>query len=521
MGGMPLVVLSALRAANNGSSVVVATSSEVEDEILADTVRAHGLECIRGSLNDVHSRFLMATKDMAEDAWVVRLTADNCFPDGDFINSLVDQATERGLEYLGTSSPADGLPYGLSAEVFTVRALRSVAGEGLSEGDREHVTPAIRRRYGAAQAQFEVTPRAQLHCTVDTKNDYFRLLELFSQIDEPLKISWQALCDRLAMQEGAARFRIPWKQHQSGIVGAITLGTAQIGIQQYGRVNTKGQPSHEEAYQLLDTAVRHGVTHIDTASAYGDAEQRIGAHLSSGLYAEPTIITKLDPLVDLAEDASADVVANAVEASVYQSLHALQVRQLPVLMLHRWSHYRSHGGWIWKTLCRLKAEGLICQLGASVSRPTEAIEALEEANIIHLQIPFNLLDHRWRTESFRDARGKRPDVVIYGRSAYLQGILIADAEAWPAGEGYDAAQVVDQLDSLVQDFGRQSRADLCIAYVQASSLVDSIVMGVETVSQLRENLSLVGLPPLTENEVELVEHTFNDAPEWLLDPSQW
>ncbi len=521
MGGMPLVVLSALRAANTGSSVVVATSSEVEDEILADTVRAHGLKCIRGSLNDVHSRFLVASEDMDDDEWIVRLTADNCFPDGAFIASLVDQAIERGLQYLGTSSPADGLPYGLSAEVFTVRALRAVSKTNLSESDREHVTPAIKREFGAEVARMEAASWPQLRCTVDTKSDYFRLLTLFSEIPAPLQTAWRELCEQLARQAGAAQFRIPWKQHPSGIVGAITLGTAQIGIQQYGRVNSKGQPSHKEAYQLLDTAVRHGVTHIDTASAYGNAEQRIGAHLSAGLAAEPTIITKLDPLADLADGATTVEVINAVEASVYKSLHALQVSQLPVLMLHRWNHYSSHGGLIWKTLCRLQEEGAIRQLGASVSSPMEAIEALEEASVTHLQIPFNLLDHRWRSESFQVARASRPDVVVYGRSAYLQGILIAEADAWPTGEGYDAKQIVGKLDSLVKYFGRKGRADLCIAYAQASDLVDTIVMGVETIAQLNENLLLGCQPPLSQSEVQLVNDTFCDAPVCLLDPSQW
>lgn len=521
LGGYPLVVLSALRAANTGMQVVVATSEEKEDKILADVVTEQGLVCVRGSLNDVYSRILKVTNDMADDEWVIRLTGDNCLPDGDFIGSLLNQAVERKLEYLGTSSPADGLPYGLSAEVFTVRALRSVAGNEMTANDREHVTPAIRREYGAAQAKFTSESWAHLRCTVDTKSDYFRLLELFTSITDPVGISWQDLCERLFAQEDIAKFRIPWKQHPQGIVSAITLGTAQIGIKQYGRVNTNGQPSHENAFRLMDMAARYGITHIDTARVYGDAEKRIGLNLDLGLFVEPILITKLDPLVDLSEGAHKNDVIRWVKASVYRSLYELHKNELAVLMLHRWSHYHSHGGQIWQTVCRLKDEGVIRQLGASVSRPEEAIEALREPLITHLQIPFNILDHRWRSESFKMAREERPDVVVYSRSAYLQGILISDAETWPIGEGFEAAKIVDRLDALVHQLGRQSRADLCLAYLRASAVVDSIVVGVETLDQLEENLSLVCLPQLTQNEVEHVEDTFNDAPEWLLDPSRW
>jgi aryl-alcohol dehydrogenase-like predicted oxidoreductase len=60
----------------------------------------------------------------------------------------------------------------------------------------------------------------------------------------------------------------------------------------------------------------------------------------------PTIITKLSPLASLAEDAGEDAVRAAVEASVYQSIHNLRLRSLPVLMLHRWAHHDSHAGQI-------------------------------------------------------------------------------------------------------------------------------------------------------------------------------
>ena len=520
IGKLPLVALSALRAANTGLSTVLATSEETEDDLLAAVAKEHGVACIRGSLSDVYSRFLVATQDLQEDDWVVRLTADNCFPDGHFIEALIQQADNRELHYLGTSSPLDGLPYGMSAEVFTVSALRSVAGD-LSDLDREHVTPAIRRKYGAAVASVQGSDKAQLRCTIDTSADYFRILALFSKMGDPLGVSWKQLCEDLEKLGDAPQFRIPWKAHSQGVIGKITLGTAQLGLSQYGRVNQTGRPSDEEAFKILDVAVRHGITHMDTASAYGDAEDRIGALVATGLYTEPTIITKLSPLANLAEDAPWRVVEKWVEASIYKSAHALRKQTLPIVMLHRWSHYRSHSGQVWNALKGLKARRVIGQLGASVYSPEEAIEALQDPLITHLQIPFNIIDHRWRSGKFEAERLRRPDVIVYARSAYLQGILLAGKEHWPLRKGFDPDDLLARLDQLVTQFGRQNRADLCIAYLQGASIVDSLAMGVETVSQLEDNLLLAMLPPLHSSEMLVVEHTFNDTPEWLLDPSQW
>ncbi|MGJ8652860.1 MAG: aldo/keto reductase [Opitutaceae bacterium] len=520
IGGYPLVVLSALRAANTGLPLVLATSTTEEDGILARTAEEHGIRCVRGSLEDVFGRFLLATEDLPDDAWVVRLTGDNCFPDGTFVEALVAQADSAGCDYLGTSSPDDGFPYGLSAEVFRVKALRAVAGD-LSAFDREHVTPAIKRAYGARLAEFEGPSHSHLRCTIDTKTDYFRMLSLLSEVKDPISVPWADLCEQLAGEANAPSFRIPWLAHKQGLLGKLTLGTAQLGLPSYGRVNKSGKPADKEAFRLLDTAVRYGITHLDTASAYGDAESRIAHLAAGGLYTEPTVITKLDPLDSLPDDASEGEIVKWVEAAVFRSAHALQKKVLPVLMLHRWSHYRAHGGLIWKTLEGLKEAGVIGRLGASVYHPEEAIEALKVPLITDLQIPFNLLDHRWRSGAFAKAKAARADAVVYSRSAYLQGLLVSDPEHWPQRSGFDANEWVSRIEAIRAQLNRESRADLCIAYLMATPLVDSIVIGVETVKQLEENLKLSRLPELTRAELEMVEDSFTDAPEWLLDPSQW
>ena len=55
----------------------------------------------------------------------------------------------------------------------------------------------------------------------------------------------------------------------------IALGSVQWGLD-YGISNKKGIPSEDELSRILSFADKSGIKLLDTASAYGDAETRIG-----------------------------------------------------------------------------------------------------------------------------------------------------------------------------------------------------------------------------------------------------
>ena len=53
------------------------------------------------------------------------------------------------------------------------------------------------------------------------------------------------------------------------------LGTANFGMN-YGITNSKGTLKLNSISQILDYAQKNGVSYIDTARAYGDAEKNLG-----------------------------------------------------------------------------------------------------------------------------------------------------------------------------------------------------------------------------------------------------
>lgn len=300
----------------------------------------------------------------------------------------------------------------------------------------------------------------------------------------------------------------------------LTLGTAQLGLE-YGIANVTGKPKRPEAIALVRQAVADGVTSIDTARAYGDAESRIGEALADGIIDSVQVITKLDPLDDLGPDESEENVRLAVETSILRSCQALRTQYLSTLLLHRWKHRTMYNEVIWRKLLELKEEGIIKQLGASVCNPEEAIKAIADPDLEHIQVPFNVLDRRWKISQFPQMASQKNGVVVHARSVLLQGVLSADASVWYKVAGNQGITWSRKLDRLVKEFGRESRADLCFAYVRAQTWIDSVVVGVETLSQLQENLKLFQKLPLTDDECQRVESELAGAPEDVLNPAKW
>jgi aryl-alcohol dehydrogenase-like predicted oxidoreductase len=301
----------------------------------------------------------------------------------------------------------------------------------------------------------------------------------------------------------------------------FVLGTAQLGTA-YGIANTAGCPSESAAVALVHAALRCGVQDFDTARAYGQAEHRLGLALGDVAAPSPRIVTKLSPLIGIEADAApAHAVAQA-RASLGESRLALRRHRLDSLLLHRAGHRTAWGGAVWRLLKEEKATGAVGTLGVSVQSPDELGAALRDPDVGHVQLPFNLLDHRWGEAGADASLAVRPDVVVHVRSALLQGLLTgAPASIWPAIPGVDAADLRTRLLQAVARFDRLNMIDLCLAHVRSMSWVDGIVVGAETIAQLEELAACFARPPLTAAENATLREILPRVPEALLNPALW
>ncbi|MBY0406174.1 MAG: aldo/keto reductase [Rickettsiales bacterium] len=299
----------------------------------------------------------------------------------------------------------------------------------------------------------------------------------------------------------------------------LCFGTVQLGMP-YGAANRTGLPSEAEAQALIREALERGVTLFDTAQAYGEAEMRLGGMHATIAAHGAEVITKLAPLV-LDEGEAISGLEARVEAHIHASRRRLQLEVLPYVLLHRVAHLTEYGGCIWRRLLALQAQGFIGRLGVSVATPAEVVEAISMPEVTCVQVPFHILDGRMARTGALTALAKRPDVLVFVRSVFLQGVLAQPAEQWPMLPAAKASQMAALLDGWVKEFGRESRADLCLAYTRAQGWVDVIVLGMETQAQLRQNVALFETAPLDRYACEAIAARVPDLPEDFLNPALW
>jgi spore coat polysaccharide biosynthesis protein SpsF (cytidylyltransferase family)/aryl-alcohol dehydrogenase-like predicted oxidoreductase len=518
--GTPLAVLCAQRLGSTGREVILATSTDASDDLLTRLANREGLKTFRGSLVNVLDRFLECTADMADDDIVVRATADNPVPDGVFVDRLIQAFGAAGESYLGSSWPDDGLPLGLSAEVFSAGALRQAARARRDPYGDEHVTPHLRELAGAGgivpRGTFFDTDRSDLRVTIDTLDDYLAMAAAFRCVNDGRRASWRELIDVVAQSRA---HRVALKRVGQQPYSGITLGTAQLGMI-YGITNALGRPDDDEALAIFGAALESGITQLDTARAYGDAERRIGGLLQRWPGYPMGVVSKLSPLSDLPDDAPRSLVERAVDESIYGSCRDLGRARIDAILFHRCADMFRWNGAALERLAEHLAGGAIGAIGVSVYTPTEASSALRDSRITQLQIPFNLLDQRWLEPEFQQVCAERTDLVIFARSVFLQGLLLSEPDRWPSW-AHVAPQLCSEVRRLVHAFHRKSPADLCMAFVFAFPWVTSAVVGVESASQLRELVTLAREQPLTPTQTAAVRQAFTNVPSRLLNPALW
>lgn len=124
--------------------LVLATSTNPEDESVADIGRMAGIDVYRGSLDDVLDRFYRAAEPFSP-SHVVRLTGDCPLADPDVIDAVARFAVDGAYDY-ASNTIRPTFPDGLDVEVATLEALEKAWREATMKSDREHVMPFLHRQ---------------------------------------------------------------------------------------------------------------------------------------------------------------------------------------------------------------------------------------------------------------------------------------------------------------------------------------------------------------------------------------
>ncbi|RLV51223.1 L-glyceraldehyde 3-phosphate reductase [Nocardioides mangrovicus] len=284
---------------------------------------------------------------------------------------------------------------------------------------------------------------------------------------------------------------------------------------------------------ILRRAFDRGVTHIDLANNYGPpygrAEENFGRYLRddfAGLRDELVISTKAGWDMWPGPYGQGGGSRKYVLASLDQSLARLGLDYVDIFYSHRFDPETP----VAETMMALDAavrSGRALYVGISSYSPTKTREAAEIARdlgtplLIH-QPSYSMLN-RWIEEPGPDnslldeLEAQGMGCIVF--TALAQGVLTdryldgvpADSRAAREGSSIDRSHLdertldhVRRLNQIAADRGQQL-AQLALQWALRDPRVTSAVIGASSVEQLDTNLDALDGPPLTDEELALID----------------
>lgn len=286
----------------------------------------------------------------------------------------------------------------------------------------------------------------------------------------------------------------------------MILGTVQLGLN-YGINNTKGKPSEQEAFDILEIAHDNGITTLDTAEAYGESTQVIGAFHKKYPNKIFNVITKLDAQFLLTK--------GDLYRKVKESCKTLNVNEIHGYMFHNFESFKKNSIFF-EELLEAKKQGLVKKIGVSLFSNFELKTILKEySDIDFIQLPFNLFDNELKRKKHLE-KAKQKNIEIHTRSVFLQGLFFKDIK-----ELSKTLSPFKEPLELIHEISKESDINLgylALNYALEKEYIDHVLIGVDSKEQL--NLNLQNL-----KEKKQIPHSRIDEiliiNEELLNPTNW
>lgn len=161
----------------------ISTSTERSDDELVNTCKHNNLEYFRGHPESVLDRMLSLCLEK-ELGGIFRVTGDNPFTDPSVINEMVDMFNKEDLDYIR----CNGLPFGVTAELFSVKYLWSLYQTIDNPLDTEYLSLFVINDNNCRKGclSYLTDDNVQyVNLSVDLEEDYNRCLNLLKKINKP------------------------------------------------------------------------------------------------------------------------------------------------------------------------------------------------------------------------------------------------------------------------------------------------------------------------------------------------
>ena len=179
IAGEPLLklVFDRLKRSEEVAKIVLATSTNPENDTLEELARKESVPCYRGSEDDVLDRFYRVAQREKDYMFIVRVCADNPLIDPLEVDRLVSFHRQGRYDYSFNHIPCkdNGYPDGVGAEILSRNLLEYIWEKADRAHQREHCFDYIwdnlsRFKIGVLRAP-ESIRRPEIKLDVDTVED--------------------------------------------------------------------------------------------------------------------------------------------------------------------------------------------------------------------------------------------------------------------------------------------------------------------------------------------------------------
>jgi len=178
-------VIDRLKTCKNIDEIVLAITTNKNDDVLEKYAKNKKINFIRGSEEDVLSRYYEAAKKFNAEV-IVRITSDCPLIDPKIVDEVIKKHIESDADYTANTIKRT-YPRGFDVEVFNFDILERTYRNANAKYHREHVTPYIREHPEKFKLQNIEAPdkikRPDIRITVDTEKDFELIKKIISHFD--------------------------------------------------------------------------------------------------------------------------------------------------------------------------------------------------------------------------------------------------------------------------------------------------------------------------------------------------
>lgn len=164
-------VVARVKKAKKINKIIIATTDKKEDNIIERLCDKIGINCFRGSEDDVLDRYYQCSVRYPKYTAILRITSDCPFIDPVIIDKVIDLFVKNNFDYACNTQP-ETFPDGSDVEVFKKDLLKKAANKARLAPEREHVTQYMRNRKGIKRGNIKAAADfSHMRITLDTKED--------------------------------------------------------------------------------------------------------------------------------------------------------------------------------------------------------------------------------------------------------------------------------------------------------------------------------------------------------------